>query len=220
MRILRASDVDITGFASIRERVMLSDRQTFGFGVADECFDRFAGCVYLANAWFLPYGETGLHHHAGMDIISLIPRGSMLHQGSLGDGVQVEANQVQLQRDGEQGFRHNESNPNAEPQPLLQLWIKPQSHAPQPEYRIIDVAQGGCVYGGPLFASDTRVDVVVLPTSESYLCAGQCLIYVVRGELKASENTAQSSLAAGDLMRAADVCLTACTDAMLMLVTG
>jgi redox-sensitive bicupin YhaK (pirin superfamily) len=220
MRILRASDVDITGFASIRERVMLSDRQTFGFGVADECFDRFAGCVYLANAWFLPYGETGLHHHAGMDIISLIPRGCMLHQGSLGAGVRVEANQVQLQRDGEQGFRHNESNPNAGPQPLLQLWIKPQPHAPQAEYRIIDVSQGGCVYGGPLFTSDTRVDVVVLSTGECYHCADECLICVVRGELLASEPSVRNSIAGGDLMRGADVQLTALSDTMLLLVTG
>ncbi|MCP5326957.1 MAG: hypothetical protein H7A09_11635 [Oceanospirillaceae bacterium] len=65
MQILNEEDIDISGFASIRERVLIQDRQFFSHNVADACWDGFGGCIYLANAWFKAHGQTGLHHHSG-----------------------------------------------------------------------------------------------------------------------------------------------------------
>ena len=175
MKIVNEEAFEISGFGGVRERVLLLDRATFGAGrVPDECFDAFGGCVYLANAWFLPGGETGMHHHDGMDIVSVIPRGRMYHQGSHGAGYNkspnddggnwVNAGQTQLQRDGNKGICHNELNPSDKVQPMMQVWIKPEPGSAAPEYHVLDSEPNGltCVYGGELFPARMRVDILRL----------------------------------------------------------
>ncbi len=125
MRILAADSLDISGFASIRERVFIQDRQYFSHAVPDACWDAFGPLIYFASAWFLPRGSTGLHHHSQVNIVSILPRGTMLHQGSIGEGVELKAGQVQIQRSGNQGFSHNEINPTRQVQPFVQLWLTP-----------------------------------------------------------------------------------------------
>lgn len=205
MNILNEDDIAITGFASIRERVLLQDRRYFRHQIPDECRDGFGACVYLANAWFSPGGSTGLHHHRGVDILSLVPRGSLLHQGSIGDGEQVLAGQVQLQRDGGQGFRHNEINPGAGVQPLIQLWIDPQPQAAQTHYRILQPAAEGlsCVYGGELFPSALRVDVLNWTTGGELSVAGPALLYVYAGQGWLQEGPHSARLQQGLLADAA-----------------
>lgn len=127
MLLLTENQVPISGFASIRERVLIQDRQYFSHLVADECWDAFGPLVYLANAWLLPRGSTGLHYHSKVDIVSILPRGTLLHQGSIGDGVTLSAGQVQIQRSGTKGFSHNEINPNSHVQPFVQLWLTPSA---------------------------------------------------------------------------------------------
>lgn len=220
MIILPGDDVDISGFASIRERVMLRDQALFGIS-ADHCFCRYADCVYLANAWFLPGGETGLHHHEGMDIVSLVPRGSMYHDGSLGKGVTVEADHVQLQRDGGKGFRHNECNPNDFPQPLIQLWIKPSEHAPEPQYKVIDARSSShkstCVYGGELFNARTRIDVVHLSPADIAEYA-EAMIFVVRGSAHASSESQALVARQGDLLQGENLCINVSEPTALLVV--
>ena len=181
MKIINEDVFDISGFGGVRERVLLLDRRTFPASrIPDECQDGFAGCVYLANAWFLPRGETGMHNHEGMDIVSVIPRGQIFHQGSHGvqyrqhvqedNGNRVEAGQVQLQRDGGRGIRHNELNPSDQVQPMMQVWIQPDPVNSEPEYRLIDTCEQGltCVYGGELFAAHTRVDILRLNAGDVF----------------------------------------------------
>ncbi|WP_430460265.1 pirin family protein [Thalassolituus sp. LLYu03] len=214
MHLLHEDQIDISGFASVRERVLLLDRHFFKQVIPDDCFDGLGGCVYLANAWFSPHGSTGLHHHRGLDIVSLIPRGQILHQGTIGDGVRVNAGQVQIQRDGRQGFSHNEINPTAAVQPMIQLWINPQwthpgssgaadhhadsyhaaapdaYHAGAPDYQIVTIEPGvTCVYGGELFAAAMRVDVIDWPEGGVLPLAGEALLYVWGGgcEVRKSE---------------------------------
>src|SRR5699024_1004151 len=142
MRILTADSLDITGFASIRERVFIQDRRYFSHAVPDACWDAFGPLVYLANAWFLPRGSTGLHHHNQVDIVSILPRGTMLHQGSIGEGEVLTAGQAQFQRSGSQGFSHNEINPTTEVQPFVQLWLTPTPQEP-PSYGLLDLNTNG-----------------------------------------------------------------------------
>lgn len=125
MLLLTNDQVPISGFASIRERVLIQDRQYFPHLAADECWDAFGPLVYLANAWLLPHGSTGRHYHSNVDIVSILPHGAILHQGSIGDGITLHKNQAQIQRSGQEGFSHNEINPSAQIQPFVQLWLTP-----------------------------------------------------------------------------------------------
>lgn len=206
MHILHEDEIDISGFAAIRERVLIQDRHFFAHNVPDACWDGFAGCVYLANAWFKARGQTGLHHHTGVDIFSLIPRGSILHQGSLGDAQQVQAGQVQIQRDGNTGFSHNEINPNNDIQPMLQMWIKPAPHAATPEYQIIDIKPGlTCVYGGDLFPSATSVYTLNWPEGGEIQTENEVLLYIASGEAEISENGINGTVKRGNLIKGADM---------------
>ena len=185
MKIVNEEAFEISGFGGVRERVLLLDRATFGAGRGPgECVDAFGGCGYLANAWFLPGGETGMHHHDGMDIVSVIPRGRMYHQGSHGTGYNkspnddggnwVNAGQTQLQRDGNKGIRHNELNPSDKVQPMMQVWIKPEPGSAAPEYHVLDSEPNGltCVYGGELFPARMRVDILRLDSQRLNSRAG------------------------------------------------
>ena len=208
MHGLHEDDIAISGFAAVRERVLLLDRTFFKQVIPDECMDGFGGCVYLANAWFSPRGDTGLHHHTGLDIVSLIPRGSILHKGTLGDGVEVVAGQVQIQRDGGCGFSHNEINPNNQIQPMIQLWINPlwpvgeNHHAPAPEYQVLDVHTGlTCVYGGDLFAAPMRVDVLHWPDGGDISFSDETLLYVCSGQAQIREGKDVVAATRGTLLR-------------------
>ena len=68
--------------------------------------------VYLADAKFIPNGETHLHPHKEIDVISVIVKGRISHEGTLEQGKTLEKNHVQVQRAGGQGFTHNEVNPD------------------------------------------------------------------------------------------------------------
>ena len=204
MNILNEEQMDIFGFSGVRERVLLLDRQTFTHLIPDECWDGFGNCVYLANAWFVPGGSTGMHHHAGMDIVSVIPRGRILHEGSMGDGCWVAQGQVQLQRDGASGIRHNESNPSAEVQPMMQVWIRPQPPAAEAQYQIIDLAAEGltCVYGGALFEAAMQVEILQLPAAAHFTFSGDdYLLYIFRGSALLTEGAEQQPVHRGDMIR-------------------
>lgn len=202
MRIVNEEQMDISGFGGVRERVLLLDRNTFSQRIPDECWDGFGHCVYLANAWFLPGGETGMHYHDGMDIVSVIPRGRILHQGNSGNGAWVSAGQVQLQRDGQQGIRHNESNPSAAVQPMMQVWIKPDPQPAQAQYHIVDVQPSGltCVYGGELFKAAMRVDILQLqPGEEAAFRGDDYLLFLYQGSAQVTEAGRMAPLRRGDL---------------------
>src|SRR5690606_16543694 len=91
MHILDENTVAISGFASIRERVLLLVRCFFCHVLPDDIFDGCGSCLSFAYAWCSSCGSTGLHYHHGVDIVSLIPRGQLLHQGTIGAGALVYA---------------------------------------------------------------------------------------------------------------------------------
>lgn len=225
MHWIHEDDIAISGFAAVRERVLLLDRGFFRQVIPDECMDGFGGCVYLANAWFSPHGDTGLHHHSGLDIVSLIPRGSILHKGTLGDGVEVAGGQVQIQRDGGLGLSHNEINPHNHVQPMIQLWINPlwpsgeNHHATAPEYQRLDV-QGGltCVYGGDLFAAPMRVDVLHWLAGGDIRLNDDALLYVCSGQAQIREGNEVISVARGTLLRGNHLHIQAGAELLMLVV--
>lgn len=218
MHILDENTVAISGFASIRERVLLQDRGFFRHAVPDECFDGFGPCVYFANAWFSPGGSTGLHHHQGVDIVSLIPRGQLLHQGTIGAGALVNAGNVQVQYDGGEGFSHNEINPTDAVQPLLQLWFKPSDVSGGARYQVVQPAAAGitCVYGGP--AAGVQADVLNWPQGGQLWVPGRVLCYVVSGNGQAGSAGHRIALQRGLLIKADSLQLHSDSALQLLLV--
>ena len=84
MYLLNYEDIDITGFAGIRERILVMDESVFGRRKTDESWSGFGSLVYLAHAIYRPYGSTGMHHHEKVNILSIMTRGRIVHEGSLG----------------------------------------------------------------------------------------------------------------------------------------
>lgn len=180
MRLLNENEIDITGFASVRERVLLQSRAFFKHQPEEKSFGQFGSLLYLANAWFTPKGATGMHHHhEGVDIVSLIPRGEMQHQGTIGDGERVLGGQVQIQRSGQQGFSHNEINPATEPQPFIQMWLQPEHIAEQASFELMDIQPKGETLIYQSF--DTQLSVLNLQGSDSWQAAEKSLIYIYAG---------------------------------------
>lgn len=208
MRTLDSSVIDISGFAGIREQVLVQDRRYFKRYPADEVRDGFGACVYLAHAYFTPNGSTGLHHHQNVDIISIFTRGEVAHQGTLGDGERFTPGQVLVQCSGPNGFSHNEINAQAEISGMVQLWCVPSHEsAMQQRHEIVNLPVQGLqrIYGGastdPLtrIASDTQLDIVVLDGTTPLVLEGRCRLYVFDGEAQVTEKQEQVSLPRGSL---------------------
>lgn len=154
-----------------------------------------------------------------MDIVSLIPRGRILHEGSIGDGEWVSAGQVQVQRDGNSGFSHNEINPSPQVQPMLQLWLNPAPHAAVAEYCIHRLSEGlTTVYGGDLFAAQMQVDVLNWTAGGQLTLAGESLLYVYAGQGELRADGCTQNLQRGLLIRAADIHISAPAELGILLV--
>lgn len=208
MRTLDSSLIDISGFAGIRERVLVQDRGYFNRYPADEVRDGFGSCVYLAHAYFTPNGSTGLHHHQNVDIISIFTRGEVAHEGTLGDGERFKPGQVLVQCSGPSGFSHNEINARSDISGMVQLWCVPSpDSAKQQRHEVVNLPARGLqrVYGGAItdpqtrIASDTQLDIAVLDGGEPLVLEGTSRLYVFDGEAQANENQQQASLPRGSL---------------------
>lgn len=199
MRILTEDQVDISGFASIRERVLIQDRRYFSHAVPDECWGAFGPLVYLANAWILPRGSTGLHHHSQVDIVSVLPRGQITHEGTIGDGVTLTAGQAQVQRSGEQGFSHNEINPTTQVQPFVQLWLTPTAQE-EASYNIIHLAPDAItpVEQRPGF----ELGVGQWQSANQWQSQVPSLLYIISGKGEVSNGNASHPVRRGTLISA------------------
>lgn len=216
MRTLNYSSVDISGFAGIRERVLVRDRGHFGHSQVDEVRDGFGACVYLAHAYFTPGGSTGLHHHQDVDIVSIFTRGEVVHKGTLGDGDRFTPGQVLVQCSGPKSFSHNEINALRDISGMVQLWCVPSSDsARQQKHEVVTLPESGLqrIYGGaandPLtrIASDTQLDIAVLTGDSLLEIKGPSRLYVFDGEARVSEDRQQITLPRGTLCDGEDLTL-------------
>lgn len=201
MKILHESQIDISGFASVRERVLLHSREFFRHQPEPETFGQFGSLLYLANAWFTSHGSTKLHHHhEGVDIVSVIPRGEMHHEGTIGDGEVVAGNTVQIQRCGEQGFSHNEINPTDQPQPFIQMWFQPDQIDEQASFELVDIAEQGET---PVYqSSETRLSVLSAQADWQWQSEHECLLFVYAGSAVVREGNESVEVERGHLIQA------------------
>jgi quercetin 2,3-dioxygenase len=201
MQIISARDIDIDGFAGLRERHYVMDSRMFGDHRKTDAVDGLGAFVYLADAHFLRYGSTGRHSHRDIDIVTLVMGGRLLHRGTLGDESLYEAGDVLIQRAGVQGFEHNEVNPDERPNRIVQIWMQPQQSQGAAQHGQADWPQHGrkCVYR----SGDTCLDLVTLAKAESLAQSGEYRLYLVSGagvltEAGGAEQVSAEALVSGE----------------------
>ncbi|NVK37777.1 MAG: pirin family protein [Gammaproteobacteria bacterium] len=228
MFVLNYESIDISGFAGIRERVLVMDRNYFSRHVADEVRDGFGACVYLAHAYFTPGGSTGLHYHKDVDIISIFTKGEVQHQGTLGDGMHFFPGQVLVQCSGENGFRHNEMNALDDISGMVQIWCEPSdTSALTQRHEVIDVNALGVhrVYGGTQedaltnIPHTTQFDLAVMSDGQEIKLAQQNRLYVLAGEVLVQEEQASQILKRGSLCDGRQLHIKANTAAKVLIIT-
>ena len=169
IQVLRRNSLKLGGFAGLREHRLVMDPAVFGSHIESGTWSGIGNFVYLADAKFIPHGETRLHPHKEIDVVSVIVTGRIAHKGTLKEGTILKTNQVQVQRAGGEGFTHNEVNPDDNENRMIQLWITPEKSGEHAGYKLFNLQQGKMikVYGGKqgqdkTFPSNTVLDVRLL----------------------------------------------------------
>ncbi|MEE8495564.1 MAG: pirin family protein [Xanthomonadales bacterium] len=188
MKILHRNDLERGGFAGLREYRLVTDTRLFGDQKSSEAWDGIGNFVYLADARFLPKGETGLHSHKEIDVISVMVEGRIMHEGSLKHGQQMESHHVQVQRAGAEGFSHNEINPDNVENRMIQLWVLPEQPGQEAGYKLYSPKEGVLtrVYGGEpdqeeTLDSHTLIDVGIISAGKSISLSTPVMTYMTRG---------------------------------------
>jgi redox-sensitive bicupin YhaK (pirin superfamily) len=142
MDILFEHALSINGFANLKERRYVMDEKHFGNHHDAEANAGMGNITYLADAFIRPHGQTHKHSHRNVDIITVLMRGRLEHQGTLGNGVVMNAGDIQVQRAGAVGFEHNEINPDNDFNRLIQIWALPQTPSNDARYDSYHCAEG------------------------------------------------------------------------------
>jgi len=220
LEVLHRDDLRLGGFAGLREHRLVLDPK-----IGRNSSNAWAGIgnfVYMADANFMPHGETELHPHGEVDVVSVMVEGRIAHKGSLGHGQVLEGADVQVQRAGGEGFEHNEINPDDTENRMLQLWVLPETPGEPASYRLYHPERGEAtrVYGGPSDQSDTFVaktviEVALLDGGQTAAASGPFMAYVAVGKGVANGTKA----AEGDLLRGEDLSFEASARAHVVIVS-
>ncbi|WP_257174866.1 pirin family protein [Colwellia sp. M166] len=198
MKTLTFEQLPQGGFAGLIERRFVINQALFGRSKTI-AFAGLGNFVYLADANFLPHGETHMHGHKEVDVISVMVAGDIIHQGSLGHGQRLTAGSVQVQRAGAEGFHHNEVNPNAQQNHMIQLWVLPDQPGEAAGYKHYQPKQGEHIkiYGGSktqqaTFNSAISVSVSNTVVQQSINITGEAMVYLSLGEAKINGEVIQA----------------------------
>ena len=221
MDILHRDDLTEGGFAGLREHRLIKDPAAFGPGANDDgSWPGLGNFVYLSDARFMPHGDTRMHKHLEIDVISIIERGRLAHQGSLGHGQDLRRNDVQIQRAGGEGFAHNEVNPDNQENHMLQLWVLPEQAGQAADYKVYQPTTGGLfrIYGGQAgeadFPASTLIDIALLDAGQTITVPGSFIAYLSRGTGVVNGETVQP----GNLLRGNELHFEAKDDTQLVVV--
>jgi redox-sensitive bicupin YhaK (pirin superfamily) len=227
LEILHRDDIPRGGFAGLHEHRLVMDPSAWGPYANPTAWPGLGSFVYLADARFQPHGDTQLHPHREIDVISVMVEGRIAHEGSLGHGEQIVAPAVQVQRAGAEGFTHNEVNPDDTENRMIQLWALPENEGESAGYKVY-LPQWGAVtrvYGGPAgqtetFPSQTVIDVVMLKKGEPYSLPGEFMAYISKGNGRVKRQNAArfGEVKDGDLLRGRDLEFQAESDTELIAV--
>ncbi|TWX67178.1 pilus assembly protein [Colwellia demingiae] len=230
MQVLSRKSLPLGGFAGLTEHRLVTDRRIFGSRKAPNTFDGIGSFVYLADAQFNPHGETHMHPHKEIDVISIMMAGRVSHEGSLKHGQSLNVGEVQVQRAGGEGFSHNEINPDSTKNRLLQLWVLPEVAGQPAGYKHYSLKAKGVsrIYGGKesggqknqneTFSSKTTIDIVRLASGESISFSEEVLAYVTKGTADFSDENNHFSAEDGDLIRSYKTNILATSDLEVVVV--
>lgn len=226
MQVLSKKSLPLGGFAGLTEHRLVTDRRIFGVRKTANTFDGIGNFVYLADAKFNPYGETHMHPHKEIDVITVMMSGRVSHEGSLEHGQSLKAGEVQVQRAGSEGFSHNEINPDSSKNRLLQLWVLPEEAGQKAGYKLYPLQEKGItrIYGGlknqqQTFASKTTIDIVRLAAGESLNFSEEILAYVSNGAATFSDENNSFSAEDGDLIRSFKTNIVAISEVEIVVVS-
>ena len=202
--ILHRDDLILGGFAGLKEHQLVMDPKAFGSHANPGTWPGIGNFVYLADARFNPKGETRMHDHREIDVISVMVEGRIAHEGSLEHGQELKPLDVQVQRAGGEGFSHNEVNPDDSQNRMLQLWMLPETAGEPAGYYHYQPQWGEVarVYGGKsdqqnIFAAKTIMDVALLNPEQRFSVPGEFMAYLAQG----AGTVSGSSASEGDLIR-------------------
>ena len=189
MKILSRDSLVLGGFAGIQEHRLVTDSRVFAGRKKPETSEGLGNMVYLADARYNPNGESGMHPHSEIDVISIIIEGRVSHEGSMEHGKDLIAGDVQVQRAGGEGFDHNEINPDNNNNRMLQVWALPEEAGQRASYKSYTPALAGStrIYGGDknqsdTFDSHTLIDIGLLEEGKQLQLEGEFLAYISQGE--------------------------------------
>lgn len=148
----------------------LDSFHTFSFGeFRDPKRMGFRALRVINEDWIIPGAGFAWHDHADMDILTLVLKGKVRHEDSLGHKGETAAGEIQLMRAGS-GISHSEMNGAAdETTHLLQIWIIPDKAGGTPGYQQASLPTDGpgVLLAGPAgsnaltqLGSDTRVTLL------------------------------------------------------------
>jgi quercetin 2,3-dioxygenase len=219
--VLHRDSLEEGGFAGLREHRLVMGRSQFGARAKSGTWDGIGNFVYLADARFQPKGETTMHPHQEIDVISIMVEGRIEHQGSLEHGGALGTHEAQVQRAGGEGFSHNEVNPDDTYNRMLQLWVTPEVAGEPAGYKKFSTKPGGItrIYGGKeseteSFAANTTIDHALLKAGQTVDLKSPYLAYLAKGN--GSLNGV--GLTGGDLFRASEGIFIATEETQLILV--
>jgi redox-sensitive bicupin YhaK (pirin superfamily) len=226
MNILSRTSLPLGGFAGITEYRLLMDRRVFGGSKAANTFDGIGNFVYLADALYKPRGESKMHPHKEIDVISIMLEGRVHHEGSLKHGQNINAGEAQVQRAGGEGFSHNEINPDSTKNRMLQLWVLPDESGQPAAYKHYALKPKGTtrIYGGKknqdkTFNSKTTIDIVRLRSGESIKFSDEILAYVCKGNAEFSDDNNTFNVEDGDLIRSYKTDIHAISDVDIIVIS-
>ena len=226
MNILSRKSLPLGGFAGLTEHRLVTDRRIFGSRKTPDTFDGLGNFVYLADAQFNAHGQTHMHAHKEIDVISIMMKGRVSHEGSLEHGQSLNTGEAQVQRAGGEGFSHNEVNPDSTKNRMLQLWVLPDESGQRAGYKHYTLKTNGVtrIYGGnkeqdKTFNSQTVIDVVRLSSGESITYNEEVLAYVSQGTAEFSDENSTFSAEDGDLIRTYKTKITANNNVEIVVVS-
>lgn len=203
--ILHRDDLPLGGFAGLKEHRLVMDSKAFGQRANPGTWSGIGNFVYLADARFKPKGETTMHSHKEVDVISVMVSGQIAHEGSLEHGQALKAYDVQVQRAGGEGFSHNEINPDNTENRMIQLWALPEKAVEPAGYKLYKLKWGSVtrVYGGSpdqkeTFAGNTIIAVALLKAGQRIEFRGPLMAYITMGKGVANDAVI---ITEGDLIR-------------------
>ncbi len=221
MNIIQRNSLRRGGFAGLRETRLVMSPRIFKGQRETGTSPGLGRLVYLADARFMPLGETRMHAHKEIDVISVMVEGRVQHEGSLHGGQELNADAIQVQRAGSEGFTHNEINPDNVKNRMIQLWVLPEAPGEAAAYQVFESKPGERkrIYGGlpeqdETIAARTIIEVAQLDKGEQLEQPGKSLIYMTIGE-GSNDGLAVKE---GDLIESTDFSFTATGNSKLIII--